>query len=317
MRRPLDPRARRLYQRLRLELEVPQREIGQLLESAKAQLAEELAHDPTPGTTISALALGDFQSAPALARSIGPAQRGDGTFPQISSEEFIRLHTRYLAWTGSLLLIRTEWPRILQAFTAVEEGIDSLEQRERARWQALTEELGDAATSIGAPPPRSRLEGVSQPTPDPSLRPLGELPEDPDELVELLIHHILGISPDAPKDRLSIRPTLPDDWSELNLRSLHFGDAEVALRYERRGEYHTFEIAQESGAMPITLIFEPRLPGTRLVRVQVDGRAATLDPYPVDGSIAVPIQLILDEERVVEFEVSKGLGRTGIRLPVR
>ena len=52
--------------------------------------------------------------------------------------------------------------------------------------------------------------------------------------VPFLVHHLLGLVPDAAKQRLRIvRPTLPPDVRRLELRGLRVGESRADLRFER------------------------------------------------------------------------------------
>jgi hypothetical protein len=106
---------------------------------------------------------------------------------------------------------------------------------------------------------------------------------------------------------------------------LRLGDAAVSLRYERHHRHYVFRLAQERGATPVRVIFEPVLPGNVLRHALVDGQPASLDARPFAGGRAgdsaaersrpeaarpdqqasprmlVPVQLVLDAERVIEI----------------
>lgn len=129
------------------------------------------------------------------------------------------------------------------------------------------------------------------------------------------VYGLLGAEPDATRHRLRLRPQVPDDWPSLEVRQLRLGDAAISVRYEREGERHLFRIDQETGSVPVRVIFEPLLPGRRLVAARVDGQDAVLDPRPFGERLLVPVQIVLDYERTIELETGAG-GPTRIRLPV-
>lgn len=131
----------------------------------------------------------------------------------------------------------------------------------------------------------------------------GAPPAKATALVLPLVHGLLGATPDAPRHRLQLRPQFPAAWESAEARRIRMGDAEITLRYHREGDLHTFRLEQESGAIPATVVFEPLLPGRRLVDAHVDGQAAALDPRPLGERMLVPVQLVLDAERVVTLLV--------------
>jgi glycogen debranching enzyme len=119
--------------------------------------------------------------------------------------------------------------------------------------------------------------------------------------VSPLVYGLLGAEPDAPKGRLRLRPQLPAAWDRFEVRNLRMGEASLRLRYERNGPAHAFTIEQEEGAVPVRLIFEPALPGP-VAAARVDGVTAQLDPRPFGERVLAPVQLALDNERIIEFD---------------
>ncbi|HEX6939456.1 MAG TPA: hypothetical protein VF158_08590 [Longimicrobiales bacterium] len=118
------------------------------------------------------------------------------------------------------------------------------------------------------------------------------------------VYGLLGAEPDAVKGRLRLRPQIPAAWDRLDVRRLRMGDATVSLGYTRAGDRHVFRLVQDEGAVPITVVFEPMLPARRLVAARVDGQPAELDARPHGERMRVPVQLVLDAERVVELDVA-------------
>lgn len=113
--------------------------------------------------------------------------------------------------------------------------------------------------------------------------------------------NILGIEADASRGRLVLRPLLPKAWTDVVVRNMRIGDAAIEMRFLEDNSVCRFSLMQTSGAYPIRLIFEPALiPPVRFVFV--DGVLATLDVRTVDGRIVAPVQIMLDDKRVVEFQ---------------
>jgi hypothetical protein len=117
-----------------------------------------------------------------------------------------------------------------------------------------------------------------------------------------LVAGMLGAVPDAPRNRLTLRPALPDDWTRFEVRNLRMGEALIDLGFRRDGSRFTFRLAQEAGAVPVRLVFEPAITG-RAVIARVDGQPAGLVARPFGERLLVPVQLVLDYERVVELEI--------------
>lgn len=115
---------------------------------------------------------------------------------------------------------------------------------------------------------------------------------------------LMGVGPDATRNRLRLRPAIPETWNRLAVRHLRVGRAAVTMDYDRTGARHCFRIEQSAGAVPLTLIFEPALPGS-LRSAAVDGRAAVLDPRRFGDRQIVPVQLVLDDVRTVVLEMDR------------
>jgi hypothetical protein len=63
----------------------------------------------------------------------------------------------------------------------------------------------------------------------------------------------------------------------------------------------TVRLEQDAGAIPVTALLEPFVPGA-VSAVRVDGRSASLAPRAVEGGTRVPVQLVLDRGRTLEIE---------------
>ncbi len=120
--------------------------------------------------------------------------------------------------------------------------------------------------------------------------------------VSPLVYGLLGAEPDACVHRLRLRPQIPASWDRLDVRRLRVGDAHVSLSYRRDRGRHTFDLAQTQGGVPLTVVFEPALPGGRLAAVFVDGTTADLEARPFGERTLVPVQLVLDAPRRVVVE---------------
>lgn len=341
---PSPREVRQNLRRMRLTLTASDPAAGAALEAARQNLATTLATpDATAtapvGAVLAALALGNFEAVAELIRHLGRRLPPDGrighnstestaagalpaapTMPEDLTPHYLLLLARFLAWTGEIHLLRQEWPHVLRALTARPETSD---HPSSANWELALHELTVAAESLGEvvlADLRCRLEPA---------RPAAKSPAPPrgmasphtgapaEQVVDYYLHEILGVEPDAPRNRLVLRPSIPESWDRLEVEQLRFGDAEIAFHYRRDGSRHHFTLTQESGAVPVRVIFEPLLPARHLAAARVDGQHATLDPRPLGDRLIVPLQIVLDAERVVELEGGEPEDRKRIRLPVR
>jgi hypothetical protein len=78
------------------------------------------------------------------------------------------------------------------------------------------------------------------------------------------------------------------------------GDALVWLRYEEDARGVTYVIEQIGGSIPVRLIFEPTF-NQPINGVIIDGKPAELDVKIVDSRVIAPVQIMLDNERVLRF----------------
>lgn len=338
---PPAPSHRRRLRAMRLSLTASDPAVAAALDAARHELAGTLAAEPpapaaaTIRAALAALALGDYDAASDVIRLCAASQTPAGTVlatpptsapptaPDDPTRLYLLLLARYLAWTGEIHLVRDEWPRALRA---LEHRPREPDHPDAGGWAATLAELAIAAESIGDQATFARLQATYPAAPEhaPPARPappseLAGPREDAADVVAYYIDDLLGIHPDAPRNRLVLRPWLPESWDALDLGGLRFADAEITLRYRRDGDRHRFIIDQESGAVPVRVIFEPAIPARYLDQAIVDGQEAELDPVPADGRLLVPIQLVLDTTREIVLRGGEeGVRRGGkIRLPVR
>jgi hypothetical protein len=126
-------------------------------------------------------------------------------------------------------------------------------------------------------------------------------PDDAAAAVLELVHGVLGVQPDAIRHRLWLRPRLPPGCVALEVREITAGADAVRAQVELGTDRLVVRVEQDAGALPLTLLLEPYVPGA-VVFAEVDGRTASLAPRPAgDGGSRLPVQLVLDHERVVEI----------------
>jgi hypothetical protein len=70
---------------------------------------------------------------------------------------------------------------------------------------------------------------------------------------------------------------------------------------------HRYTLEPLAGAVPLRVVLEAAIPGTpSAVRgTRVDGRTASLDLRSWGQRTLVPVQLVLDDRRVLEVEVER------------
>jgi hypothetical protein len=115
---------------------------------------------------------------------------------------------------------------------------------------------------------------------------------------------IWGIEPEASRNRVRFRTHLPAAWENASVRGVSVGDASIQLGYSRATDrnrtVHTFVAVQDTGPVPMRLILEPLIEAARVHEAMVDGVPARLDVRAEAGRLLVPVQLVLDDTRVLE-----------------
>lgn len=230
------------------------------------------------------LACGDFESVRDLLRDAVP----DPALPLMLA--------RYIRWTGDLQSAAGIWPRVLTALEHVlaPDADPVLQQHTAALLQGTATDLGDAHLA-------ARLHRHAR---NAAATFAVEKGRDPDvDVVCDVAHHLLGIEPDASRGRLRLRPRL-GAYAALDARHIRFADGSVTLTAAHEGSTVQYRVEQVEGSIPITLLLEPFVEQPRAA--EVDGRPAGLVPQTVNGGIIVPVQLVLDDVRMLVVHTGAG-----------
>lgn len=293
----------------RLTIDLPYALRDTLADAVRSVCARDLAVTPAHLDLLDArLACGDFESVLALLRQSTRTDAEDAALPA-ALPLFV---ARYLRWTGDLHSAAAIWQDVLAALEIVlrSDGPQSL-------LHATGVEFAPVATDLGDMQLAARLHGIVR-----AIRPTTAGTYDDGGLDDDIVNragakgraavddragadvarvcdiafNTIGIDPDASRGRLRLRPRL-DLIDNLHVRSIRFGDGSISLRAERTGQILGMRVVQDAGSMPITVLLEPFViaPGP----ATVDGRKADLVPRSVPGGTILPVQLVLDEERML------------------
>jgi hypothetical protein len=320
---------RRMSEQLRMTSSSP--EIDRALEINKQHVAYFPDHRTVPTVVLSALAVGEYGTARRMIEH-----------DDVASPWFLFLLSRFHAWTAERSVISSQWERASEAaqlgaarvYGGDPPGEIDLRLNGLAGFAALAGDTGHAplAADITALVARARaahadilrdarwIDALDPAARDIILFADGRVREgvirleraahasgvDPAALIAPLVYGLLGIEPDAARGRIRMRLQPPDMWDSIDLANLRFGDNSLAVSWshDSRGN-HTIRAAQTAGSAPVRLILEPRLAAQRLLNATVDGKPATLDAILIGGRLATPVQLVLDEERVVTLHVDR------------
>lgn len=278
--------------------------------------------------------LGDARARETSRAEAGPSDTRSSEPPADPTALYLLLAARCFAWTGDHGFLFDEWPRIGRAASTGGRHSNADPSSAAIRAAALRE-LAAAAQDIGRPaelatlsPSPSRTEAAAAGSEiDASVALVLGGTAKPDRVAEWLrqcvgsatgatesgggyhaalrlaglVHGVIGAQPDAPRQRLALRPCLPAEWTSLRGARFSLGDTVVAMDLATDGDRRTFTFEQVAGAVPVRLAFEPALPVSTFRAVEVDGALARLDTRPFHGRIVAPVQLVLDHERTVSF----------------
>jgi hypothetical protein len=242
---------------------------------------------------------------------------------------------RYVAWTGDLRSATMAWPTVRQAAerlphatgagaddgiiaaatavalerTAADMGDPALAARLRAPARAARAILGrHTGGTVLAIALDLDVHPVEAGTGADHPRLASGRPLDAARFVLATVHGLLGISPDAARHRVWVRPRAGLHAEGLDVRDIRVGDDVLNLRLELAGRRLRVTLEQEAGPIPITALLEPVVPGT-VGRTAVDGVEAQLDVRPAPGGSMVPVQLVLDHARTLEIELDPPAAR--------
>lgn len=248
---------------------------------------------------------------------------------------------RYAAWTGDLGTTAAVWSVVRDAVAAIDttEGADAATDQHAVAVAAALAGIERTAADMGDPQlaarchPRARAArahiarlqpgparrlayalGLTEPPAFPLLHPV--IRDDVAAAADLVIHlahSILGLEPDAPRHRLWLRLRPPTATASFAAGGIRVGDDIVSVAMEVEPGRLRVAIEQDAGAIPITALLEPFVPG-RLLHARVDGTAADLGPRPSGPGTVLPVQLVLDHARTLEIAFADEDGSDGLGL---
>jgi hypothetical protein len=274
--------------------------IDDVADAATSRIDAEQLH-----LALARLAAGRFERVLPLLRRAAPSR----ALPLITA--------RYVAWTGDLPSAAAAWQHVRSATEALfaDRASASVGTGSTDAWlrSATAIELQRTAADLGDPTLAAALhrharDSSGQAQPAGWYAPAGTAMSEAAAAARAVlrfVHDTLGVEPDATRHRLRLSPLLRSG-ADLNVRDLRFGDGAVALiaRGAPAGGMirFTIDVWQDSGAIPMTVLLEPRLPGT--VRgSSVDGRPAELTARAAGGCTVLPVQLVLDDRRTLQVDV--------------
>lgn len=137
---------------------------------------------------------------------------------------------------------------------------------------------------------------------------LGEVSADPTALGQglgvtaalELVEGMLGAIPDATFSRLALSPLLPPSWTAFRVGGVRTGEGILQVDYHREEDRAVWTLIPREGSVPLTAIFRPWMPWSRLQSVRVDDQEAALDIETLGGWTRLQVQIPVDGEHTVE-----------------
>jgi hypothetical protein len=290
---------------------------------------------------LAALALGDFDAARLTLELLLGKQHPDGAVPaQCATSGMVDysardvalllplLFARYFAWTANLTFARRHWPRVrladrepctssaaivLRELALTAESIG--EQRDAQRIRACAERCAARPFQENAEPSPDAFTFTETADRWPATWLSAHLDPGAARIINQFVYGLLGMEPDAVRQRVVVRPALPVEWDSLNVENLRLADAQFALHFERHAGTHTFALVPQSGTVPLRVIFEPMIAAQRITRVEVDGQSAALNLHRRADRWVCPLQIVLDHERRISIETADSEAVLGQKKP--
>lgn len=116
-------------------------------------------------------------------------------------------------------------------------------------------------------------------------------------LIRSWVEGVIGVRPDAVYGRLRLGPELRPEWRRLRVRGITQGTVRVSIDCLREGSEFAFRLQQDSGRVPVNLIFEPLLPVQSVEGVRMGNEDADVTLLREPGGIRLRCQFPLDPER--------------------
>jgi hypothetical protein len=284
--RVLTPRRRQ--EQLRVECSDP---------DAQAIITDAIARVPGFAAPAGDIPAGDARLPIGLASlAIGDREFSRALINALKRDDFLLFVARFFLWSGDVHVLREQLPRIDRTLTETEPF-------------AELHELAIALESIGAGAEaaavRARAANAQRRIlPDWDAHDCNQLPAANEaDTVNVFMHALLGAAPDAPRGRLRLRVCLPDWLDAMTVYNIRMADALITLRYQCTDQGVRYAVEQVAGAMPVRLVFEPTF--TKPVTgAFVDDVAAELNYQPHGNRVCAPVQLMLDHERVMRFDIT-------------
>jgi hypothetical protein len=213
----------------------------------------------------------------------------------LSGQEHLLLAARHFLWTGDDATLRTQLPKMLETLPQVAPFVEMNEVASALESVGAAHEASQVRARAGNSRRRLLTDWEAS---DWNVLPAANAADT----VADFVHGMLGAIPDAPRGRLRLRLSLPDWLDFMTVHNLRIGDALISLRYVCEQDSMRYYVEQFAGAVPVRLILEPTF--TRNVKsVAVDSAPADLIIQLIGGRFVAPVQLMLDHERALEFEL--------------
>jgi len=268
------------------------------------------ADRPSIGIQLARLAGGRFEHV----RDVLLRNTADSALPMLLA--------RYCAWTGDIATATSLWDRVLAGMDTLRAPVSNNDEDTVFRLAACTE-LQGIATDLGHADRAAQLAGAARNLRAAladrhlsaetrriativglGIRPGFDLAFDPYDVAEAainvlgFIHGVLAVEPDAARGRIRIQPRLRTGWTRIRAPQIRFSDGAVSFDMILTDKRTSITLAQEAGAIPFTALLEPFVTGT-VTDAEVDGKRASLDYRTFDNVVQAPVQLVLDDTRVL------------------
>jgi len=218
-------------------------------------------------------------------------------------------------WQSLALAALGRFPAAVRAARALPAGALADQVLARLRAWAGTSGALPSEEAPGIPPALRELEGDDDVTSFGALcvgawaGPPGAAAHPAARFILTHVHEDMGVRVDARFGRLRWGPgkgTAPTPDHPLRLWGLAMGqttvDLEWAILHSTHATEHVYRIVPGVGAVPVQALFEPQVPGTEVVAVELNGQPVDAERFEAEGGVGLRFQTPL--ERPLELRVT-------------
>ncbi|HKI79070.1 MAG TPA: GH116 family glycosyl hydrolase, partial [Ignavibacteriaceae bacterium] len=126
-------------------------------------------------------------------------------------------------------------------------------------------------------------------------------------VIQPILEGMLGLYPDATKNKLTISPQLPADWNSINVENIKIGKSVISFNMKRENG-KTIYTFSKTGYRKVNIEFNPSFPqGTKFKDVTLNGKNISFSATSNRRSESLNIKFSLEEKTRLEISCAGGI----------